>query len=690
LLLASFRFHPRLQRMIENEIRRTDTIPTRRSDLKCQLSDATSRLTGQAAAPANHVRFDPCAGLLAYTVFRRTVQLPLSFCFDEDDGHAVWDAPCLQQMSARVPQEVGTITLALFVKLDLTLRWRTFLCLPISWPSICVEFSAGAEIVAGPGVVFVLAPCLGLFGVEGGRITPLVLYPSDFPGNPNPFFGFYVTTPPSYGPGTCFQILLQQFVRYIDNRTGADIFQGLYGQLQIPTCSCPAQLLKMNAHVYTFNDLILSFGSITLNRNQFVLVNQPAAVVSLRSGGTQAITITSISFDNTSILAGDVIGTKLRVRLNTAQAPPSSTATVSIQRVSASPGAQTVPVSAETTVAIPDRAESHDVTFNITAPSTSATGTVTYSATICGTGNSQLLTSPTASLLVTGSAPPPTIQPERLRIATGGTNPDRDDIMVSPNNAGIQETFVANLGGQGQMATLSYNPTTGSMRAVSASPQDSSAVWRLRATINGQLSSNGTEVIVPPQLLIQVLIGEDITDLAAGNLLPPQAVGVVIRNRINDSRFPPTTYNGVILQPGQFASTREPRFRNARMRSTTGNVTAYDNAVTVAADVYGLVPPLDNVTLGRAIAFGSPGAIPGTQGDIALLLMIANTTPCPAVYRVDAKTLGFDSRWYPDLPAIDQQVILISEIPVQTFAFIRERPSTNACAVIKAGFFDRF
>ena len=230
------------------------------------------------------------------------------------------------------------------------------------------------------------------------------------------------------------------------------------------------------------------------------------------------------------------------------------------------------------------------------------------------------------------------------------------------------------------MASLSYNPSTGSTRAVSAGPQDSSAIWLLQATISGQVSSTGTEVIVPPQKLIQVLIGEDIADLAQGNLRPAEAVGVVIQNRINDSRWP-NTYNEVITQSGQFASVGTSPYNNARTRSTAGNLTAYDNAVEVAANVYGLVDPLDNVTLGGAIAFGSPGALLEPQRSEEISKVERALENC---VQTDAKNLGFSNLWFPRFE-FDQQALVVDGIPIATFVFVRERP-TGGCAVIRIPF----
>ena len=227
---------------------------------------------------------------------------------------------------------------------------------------------------------------------------------------------------------------------------------------------------------------------------------------------------------------------------------------------------------------------------------------------------------------------------------------------------------------------LSFTPDTGTMRAVSASPQDRSAIWKLRATFNQQSSGpQETTVIVPPQNLIQVLIGEDQADLALGNLLPPTGAAIVVRNRTFPNNPWPDTYNAVINDPRQFASVGTARYNAARTRATAQSVTAYDNAVDVAANVYGGV---EGATLGGAIAFGSPQRAQDPQREINLINLYLNTVPCP---QFDARQAGFDLKWFPFFMTIDEQVLVVDGIPIPTFVFVRQRPA-NGCVVIRIPF----
>lgn len=113
------------------------------------------------------------------------------------------------------------------------------------------------------------------------------------------------------------------------------------------------------------------------------------------------------------------------------------------------------------------------------------------------------------------------------------------------------------------------------------------------------------------------------------------------------------------------------------MQSTAQSLTAYDNAVSIAADVFGLAAPLNSVTLGGAIAFGSPGALPEPQRNQEIRKVEDALTRCEAI---DARLLGFSPRWFPNL-GFDQQAVVVDGVPISTFVFVRARPQ-GGCAVI--------
>jgi hypothetical protein len=270
------------------------------------------------------------------------------------------------------------------------------------------------------------------------------------------------------------------------------------------------------------------------------------------------------------------------------------------------------------------------------------------------------------------------VAPDRLNIATGGVATGANLFNVSTGLSGqirFSKSFVSNNGGTTASSLNISNQSNSKQGIVTASPQGSSGVFRVEITTS-IFKANLAYVTVPPQSLIQALIGEaqGQSDVAL------RSVGVVIRNRVGNPLFRQDTYQAVVLAPNQFASTTTPRFAQAANRSTAQNPTAYDTATKVAAEVF---DRREGASLGGAVAFGSPGALPASQRDLELrkLQDALNRQPCS---KVPAKTLGFDRRWYPVL-GFDDQAIIVNQISAQTFVFVRPRPS-NGCAVVSMSF----
>jgi hypothetical protein len=73
----------------------------------------------------------------------------------------------------------------------------------------------------------------------------------------------------------------------------------------------------------------------------------------------------------------------------------------------------------------------------------------------------------------------------------------------------------------------------------------------VRAHIGAALSTNSLRIIVPPQVMIQMLVGE-----AGGQPydVEQQSILVSARNRFDDGDFPPksSTWQGVLTSPGQY------------------------------------------------------------------------------------------------------------------------------------------
>jgi hypothetical protein len=266
-----------------------------------------------------------------------------------------------------------------------------------------------------------------------------------------------------------------------------------------------------------------------------------------------------------------------------------------------------------------------------------------------------------------------TVSPESRYMATGGVAPGANVLNAVTNLSGqikFTSNFVNNEGGASRSNVSINNASNPKQGVISVSPQGSSGVFRVDTT-NSIFSASSVYLVVPPQNLIQVVIGE-----AQGQTDKAQrAVAAVVRNRVTSPLFP-NTYNGVILAPSQFASTTTAKFTKAATRATALDVSAYDKALTFSAGIFART---DSLNLGGAISFGSPGAIFSSAQLNTELAKINNAiNTCP---KVSAKTLGFDRRWYPSL-GIDDQAIVFNDIDPKVFVFVRQRPS-NGCAVIR-------
>jgi hypothetical protein len=266
-----------------------------------------------------------------------------------------------------------------------------------------------------------------------------------------------------------------------------------------------------------------------------------------------------------------------------------------------------------------------------------------------------------------------TVSPESLYMATGGVAPGANILYVSTDLSGqinFSTAYVSNEGGAARSNVSVSNQSNAKQGVVNVSPQGSSGVFRVD-TKNSIFTANLVYMVVPPQPLIQVLIGE-----AQGQTDNAQrGVGAVVRNRVASPLFP-KTYSGVIFAPSQFASTTTAAFNGAASR-VTSNPSVYDKALGIAARIFART---DNLSVGNAIAFGSPGAVFSSaqlNAEIAKINDAINRCP-----KVSAKTLGFDRRWYPSL-GIDDQAIVFNEIDAKVFVFVRQRPSNNSCAVIR-------
>jgi hypothetical protein len=139
--------------------------------------------------------------------------------------------------------------------------------------------------------------------------------------------------------------------------------------------------------------------------------------------------------------------------------------------------------------------------------------------------------------------------------------------------------------------------------SVSAATASCSGIFTVEAAVGGTTTGNLTQIVIPPQILLQVMYSEAHGQSAQyGSAdLSEQAIGVTIRNRFGDSQWfrGSTTYQNSIT-PAQF--------RNLNSTLTTGSdAQGMPTAeLTNAAAVYG---GSSTVSVGNAKCFFSPNAV---------------------------------------------------------------------------------
>ncbi len=109
-------------------------------------------------------------------------------------------------------------------------------------------------------------------------------------------------------------------------------------------------------------------------------------------------------------------------------------------------------------------------------------------------------------------------------------------------------------------ATLGFSNDSGTGSAqttVTAGEAGCSGIFNAIATTGGKVSTGSTQIVVPPQILIKMLVGEAGGQTAAGDMTQP-AIGVAARNRFDDPDFDsPSTYQAAIV-PEQFEGLNNP------------------------------------------------------------------------------------------------------------------------------------
>jgi hypothetical protein len=113
-------------------------------------------------------------------------------------------------------------------------------------------------------------------------------------------------------------------------------------------------------------------------------------------------------------------------------------------------------------------------------------------------------------------------------------------------------------------------------------------IFSVTSNVGNVKSSNSTNVTVPPQVMIQMLVGEAGAQAGSSDLSQP-SIAVSARNRFGDSNFPggtAGTYQTVMV-PGQYAGLSLP----AAVQATSGVNPELQNAADVFSGTTGPIIP---------------------------------------------------------------------------------------------------
>jgi len=238
------------------------------------------------------------------------------------------------------------------------------------------------------------------------------------------------------------------------------------------------------------------------------------------------------------------------------------------------------------------------VNIDASAPGSNATVTVTsngyygqpFDPVRPGQPPASTIAPPIYPLTVTQS-------PATLNLSTGDTNLTITTV-VTPSitftpafSWGLQSnpnsSCAANLGFTSNSGTGSVNET------VTASPPGCSGIFSAQAVVGTKTSGTATQIVVPPQILVQMLYGEAHGQAAIGDNTSQLAIGVATRNRFTQGGYfsNVSTYQAAITT-GQF---------NGISNIANGPIPDINNAAAVFAST-------TSVSTANAACFFSPTA----------------------------------------------------------------------------------
>ena len=210
-----------------------------------------------------------------------------------------------------------------------------------------------------------------------------------------------------------------------------------------------------------------------------------------------------------------------------------------------------------------------------------------------------------------------TQSPQKLDLSTGDTN-KYITTSVSPGSYSFTPTFAFALAGNYKSTCnanlgFSNNSGTGTVNTtVTAGPAGCSGVFNAFAVVGQKSSSSSTQVIVPPQISVQMLYGEAHGQVSIGDNVSQLAIGVATRNRFSQPGFSGVTTYQAAITPTQFIGLSN---------ITNGPIPDVDNAAAVFTST-------DGTSVLNAACFFSPT----NAGWIAIQSALqSGTTTLPAV-----------------------------------------------------------
>jgi hypothetical protein len=217
-----------------------------------------------------------------------------------------------------------------------------------------------------------------------------------------------------------------------------------------------------------------------------------------------------------------------------------------------------------------------------------------------GTGNLTLISQPLTFTMNSPSQipiPGATNSSQMIPMSTGDTIP----ITTTASNGSYPVSVVYSSPLEGNpdsdcAMSLSIPAGQGAGSAtsnMSASQAGCSGIFGVYGAVGGTTTGNALDVVVPPQLLIQMLYGEAHGQAVTGDVVSELAIGATIRNRINDTVW----YHGVTSWQTAITAKQFDAIKTCQAAGTcvqTGTVPEVTNAALLYGGVTTPAMDVDN------------------------------------------------------------------------------------------------